>query len=196
MADSTVVWASTRPDDAGVLYAAPLGSTAPTNATTALDAAFEDHGWLTDDGIVNEPKRTTSKKYAFGGDVIKVVQERYEETLVFTCAETNPIVLETVFGADNVDVDNTGGHRVVTVEHSSLPLERKMFCAEVIEGSKTRRILVREGQVTEVGAVNHKSTDIAVYKITVDCFKPAGEDAAVVEFIDEPDVLADSGSGS
>lgn len=192
MADSTNIWASTRHADAGTFYRAPLGTTLPTDATAALDQAFEDHGWLGEEGITNALTRDTTKHKSFGGDTVKVTQDNYEETIQVTLLESNPTVLETVFGADNVTVDDSGGHRTVRVDHESAMLPRSSFVVRVIDGQKTRLIVVEEGQVTSVDDIVHVHTDLLAYTITVDVFKPAGGGSAVYELIDEPDVLAGS----
>jgi len=36
----------------GAVYVAPTGSTAPTDATTALDAAWKSVGYISEDGVV------------------------------------------------------------------------------------------------------------------------------------------------
>jgi hypothetical protein len=192
MADSTNIWASTRHADAGTFYSAPLGTTLPTTATATLDAAFDDHGWLGEEGITNSMTRDTTKHKSFGGDTVKVTQDNYEETIQVTLLESNPTVLATVFGEDNVTVDDSGGHRTIQVDHDSAMLPRKTFVVRVIDGVKTRLILVEEGQVTSVDDIVHVHSDLLAYTITVDVFKPASGNKAVRELIDEPDVLAGS----
>lgn len=39
----------------GELFAAPVGTTVPTDRETALDAAFVSVGWITDDGLTFSP---------------------------------------------------------------------------------------------------------------------------------------------
>lgn len=39
----------------GSIYVAPVGTTAPTNATTALNAAFKQLGYATEDGVTITP---------------------------------------------------------------------------------------------------------------------------------------------
>jgi hypothetical protein len=188
VADSTNIWASTRHADAGTFYRAPLGTTLPTDATTALDAAFDDHGWLGEEGITNALSRDTTKHKSFGGDTVKVTQDNYEETIQVSLLESNPTVLETVFGVDNVTVEFTGGHRTVRVDHETAMLPRSSFVVRVIDGEKTRLIIIPEGQVTSVDDIVHVHSDLLSYTITVDTFKPGGGGAAVYELIDEPDV--------
>jgi hypothetical protein len=193
MADSKLIWASTRPADGGVFYRAPVATALPTMADAPWDnlpGAWRDHGWIGDDGITNKVERTTTDHQAFGGDIVKTTQDKYTETLKVTCYESNPTVLETVFGEDNVTVDDGEGWRQVTVNHSSLPHERSRFIARMIEGEKTRLIVVREGQLITVDDIVHVNKGLVKYTMTIMCYKPDETTEAVTELIDEPDVLA------
>jgi hypothetical protein len=193
MADSKLIWASTRDADGAVFFRAVLGTPLPDMTAAPWDAlpvAWQDHGWMGDDGLANGLKRDTTDHQAFGGDIVKTTQNKYTETLKVTCFETNPIVLASVFGAGNVTVSTTTGHRQVTVTHSSLPLQRSAFLARVIEGVKTRLILIEEGQIITVDDVVHVNKDLVKYTMTIQCYKPDANTDAVSELIDEPDVMA------
>ncbi len=192
MADSSNIWASTRHADAGTFYRAPLGTPLPETAVEALDSDFEDHGWLGEEGITNAQTRDTTKHKSFGGDTVKTTQDNYEETIQVTLLESSPIVLATVFGDDNVTVDETGGHRTIRVDHEPAMLPRSSFVCRVIDGEKTRLIVVEEGQVTTIDDIVHVHTDLLAYTITIDTFRPASGGPAVYELIDEPDVPAGS----
>lgn len=190
MADSKQIWASTRPADGGVFYRAPLHTALPTLADAPWDdlpIAWVDHGWIGDDGITNGMQRDRTDHQAFGGDIVKSTQDKYTETLKVTCYESNPTVLRTVFGEDNVVVAGST-HRQITVNHSSLPLERSAFLVRVIEGEKTRLIRVQEGEITTVDDVVHLNSQLLKYTVTIMCYKPDAETDAVTELIDEPDV--------
>lgn len=195
MADSKLIWASTRPEDGAVFFRAPLGTTLPelTDAPwDTLDAAFEDHGWMGDDGITNAVKRDIKDHQAFGGDIVKTTYDKYTETLKATCYESNEVVLKSVFGEDNVTVDTSAGHRQITVNHSSTPPERYVWLARVIDGEKTRLLRVEEGQLQTIDDITHVNKDLVKYTMTIMCYKPDADTDAVTELIDEPDVLAGS----
>jgi hypothetical protein len=180
MADSGNIWAATIPADGAAVYAAPLGTTLPTTATAALDGAFVDLGWVSEDGVVNSISRETTKHRAWGGEVVKVTQDNYTETLRLTLLESSAEVLSVVYGTDNV----TESGDTITVEHSRLMLERQSFVIDFIDGEKAGRIVVREGQVTELGDVVYVHRDLTRYEITVDVFKPDNADNAVVTYFD------------
>lgn len=193
MADSKNVWAAGRSSDDEAFFGGPLGTLLPTDAIDALDPNLKPHGWMGDDGFVNNIARDVTKHKDFGGDVIKTTQDNYEETIQVTCCESNPTVLRTVFGVDNVDVTFSGGHRKISIRHDSAPLPRQSYVVRVVDGVKTRMLVVPEGQVTEVGEITWLSSELVQYTLTIDCFKPAAgshpeNPKGVNEYIDEPDV--------
>ena len=128
MADSGNVWAATIPADGAAVYAAPLGTTLPTSATAVLDNAFVDLGWVSEDGVTNSISRETTKHRAWGGEVVKVTQDNYTETVKLTLLESSADVLAVVYGADNV----TENGDTIAVEHSRLMLEHQ-FTGEIYD---------------------------------------------------------------
>lgn len=182
MADSGNIWAATIPADGAAVYAAPLGTTLPTSATGALNAGFVDLGWVSEDGVTNSISRETTKHRAWGGEVVKVTQDNYTETLKLTLLESSTEVLKVVYGEDNVTAG--GDYQSIKVEHSRLMLDRQSFVIDFIDGDRAGRILIREGQVTELADVMYVHKDLTRYEITIDVFKPDNANNAVVVFFD------------
>jgi hypothetical protein len=180
MADSGNIWAATIPADGAAVYAAPLGTTLPTSATSVLDNAFVDLGWVSEDGVTNSISRDTTKHRAWGGEVVKVTQDNYTETVKLTLLESSAEVLAVVYGADNVTEDGDS----ITVEHSRLMLEHQVFVIDFVDGDRAGRIVLRDGQVTELGDVTYVHKDLTRYEITIDVFKPEDHDNAVVTYFD------------
>lgn len=192
MADTANILAlAAIPDDAECAVA-PLGTTLPTDATSALNGAFVDLGNVTDDGVVNSVKRDTTKHYNWGGKTVKVTSDRYTETVKVTLYESSAEVLQTVFGNDNVTVGSSGDHQTITVEHSSLQLPHMCFAFTGVDGERTVRTIIRNGQVTEIGDIQMSHSKPTVYELTIDVFETSDGDNGVVQYLDNADVMAGS----
>lgn len=185
--DSNKVLAG-KPLATGGVLVAPVGSTAPTNAVTALDAAFKALGYVGEDGLTESAERSTDKIKAWGGDVVKVVQTDYAVTYKFTLIETlNADVLKTVHGTSNVTTTaatvSAGTLQAVKLNSDTLP--RQAFAFEVKDGAARIRIYVPQGQITEVGEVTYSDSDVVAYEVTVEAFRDATLGANALKYIDD-----------
>ena len=53
MANNVNYVSAAKPKVAGAIYRAPLGTTLPTDATTALDSGFKALGYVSNEGMTN-----------------------------------------------------------------------------------------------------------------------------------------------
>ncbi|HEY9265509.1 MAG TPA: hypothetical protein VIQ11_12985 [Mycobacterium sp.] len=174
MANSVANVAVGKPKVTGGAFRAPLGTALPTDSSVALDVAFKGLGYVGEDGVTFNPARSTDKKKAWGGDIVKVTQSEYSETWQFTLIEyRNPEVQKTVFGDDNVTVtaaDATHGTRL-TVAHNGDILPNQSFAFEMLEGVAANRIVLPNAQVNEVGEISYQDDELIAYQVTVEAFQ-------------------------
>lgn len=94
-------------NDADAIHLAPIGTPLPTTINEALDAAFEDVGWLHSDGVTESP--TGSKEVIRGHQGNGVVRTRISEpgtTVAFIALEDKEQTRELRY---NIKTTSTSG---------------------------------------------------------------------------------------
>lgn len=167
---------SGKPLATGGVLIGPIGSTLPTTPSAAPDAAFLGAGYIGEDGVTEGGERSTEKIKAWGGDVVKIVQTEHSTTYSFTFIETlNANVLKSIYGDANVTTTpatvSTGTIHKVLVTGATLP--HKAFIFEIKDGDARIRIVVPDGQITEVGEITYSDAEVIGYEVTVECFADA-----------------------
>lgn len=176
-----------KPNVTGGVLIAPTGTALPTTAVAAPNVAFVSAGYIGDDGLSQSLDRSTTKIKAWGGDILRVLQSEFSVTYKFTFVETiNTGVLKAVYGDANVAVVaggvSTGTLRSIAINGNVL--EHKEFIFEVKDGLAKVRIVVPNGQVTEVGEIKFADAEIIAYEVTVEAFADASGNQAY-QYVDD-----------
>ena len=153
-----------KPKKTGCLYYAPAGTDLPTDATTALPAAYTCVGYLSEDGVTNATDTDTTDINEMGG--IKVLSEisGYGETWQFNMIETNEASLKLRFGTANV----TGTADKLTVYHAIPSGESLVLVFEIaMTGNRVKRIVVADGTITEFDDTTYSAGDAIGYGVTM-----------------------------
>lgn len=155
----------------GGIFVAPTGTALPTTPDTALNVAFDDLGYVSEDGVTEaQDTEVTDFRAWQNGDVVRKVQTSHDLTYSFTLIETKTEVLEEFYGPLN------GG----VVEITGDQLERKSWVIDVVDGDHEIRIVIPDGQVTERGEVTYATAEMIAYPVTVTCYP---DDSAVKAYI-------------
>ena len=165
-----------KPKITGAVYRAPLGTTLPTDATTALSGAFVDMGYISDDGVTNSNNPSTTKVKAWGGQIVLIVTTEKPDTFKLKFIESlNSNVLETVYGVNNVTVDAVNG--TYAVKANTAALEDYVYVIdEVLKGGAKKRIVIPTGELSALGDVVYKDDQAIGYDVTLDALPNASGD--------------------
>lgn len=165
--DSTKVTAS-KPKVGGAIYAAPLGTSLPTDASTSLAAAFKELGYISEDGITNSNSPESDVVKAWGGDTVLTLNQGKEDTFSMTLIEVmNLDVLKLVYGADNVTGTLATG---ITIKANSKDVaEQSIVIDMVLKGDVMKRIVLPQAKVSEVGDITYSDSDAVGYETTLFC---------------------------
>lgn len=158
-----------KPKVGGHIWRAPFGTTLPTDAVAALNAAFKDMGYASEDGLTNSNSPESTVINAWGGTLVLTIQESKEDTfgLTFISAE-NLEVQKMVHGDDNVT--GTDFSTGVSVAANAKELEEYSYVIDMIaRGNIAHRIVIPQAKPTEIGEIVYSDTEALGYKVTLGC---------------------------
>lgn len=154
-----------KPKIGGAVFFAPAGTEVPTDAVTALPAAFENAGYISEDGVTNAIETDSEEIKAWGGDIVLNPQTSRAETYAMTFIEGNEVTYGVAFGEDNVNVDTATG--AITIKHNGKEREERVMVVETLHGDMVKRQVVPRAKVKEVGEIVYKDDEAVGYETTL-----------------------------
>ena len=169
----------------GAVHFAVLGTTLPTDATTALDNAFKDLGYISEEGVRHNMERTSEDIKAWGGDV--VLSPETEKSDIFTMKfieSLNVEVLKLVHGAANVTGTLATG---IAISANSSELDYGSMAIDMLmtNGAK-KRIVLPNCKVSNISEVSYVDNDAVGYEAEVKAF-PDSSGNTHYEYIVKPE---------
>lgn len=155
-----------KPAVTGGVYAAVSSTTPPTDATTALGAAFKCLGYVSEDGLTNSNSPEVETIKAWGGDVVLTPVTGKDDTFQFTLIEVlNDEVLKVVYNSANVTGAIATG---LTVKANASEYDSHVWVFEMVLGTDTlKRVVIPDGVITEVGDITYVDGEPVGYELTI-----------------------------
>lgn len=167
----------------GGVFRAPIGTTLPSDADSALDADYKDMGYISEDGITKSRSVDSQDIIEWGGTTVHVIQTSKTVTFQFKDIETlNLDAIKAVYGAANVDGSIAAGLEVI--ENDAEPEEAIWVIDIATLGGVLERIVIPRGKITELGDEVYKRDEAVGYDITITCL-PDEDGNKVYTFMNE-----------
>lgn len=163
-----------KPKIAGAVWRAPAGTAAPTDATTALSNSFICLGYVSEDGLTNSNTKDRETIKAWGGDIVLEPVTEHNDNFSFSLIESlNEEVLKTAHGDSNVTGTLATG--ITVTANADTEDEGHVYVVDMeLRGGVKKRIVIPDGEVTEVGDVTYRDNEAIAYPVTL----KAAEDEA------------------
>ena len=154
----------------GAVFVAPLGTTLPTDPTAALNAAFVNLGYFTEDGVDVDPSTTAKMIRAWQSryPVRNLVTERAFR-IKFKCEQRNRDVFKLAYGGGTFTVTGTAPNQITKfVPPTAADVYEFALVFEVYDGTITDRYTTARAMVGEVEAIPFKKDEPETYGFAVE----------------------------
>lgn len=163
---------------------------APTDVTSALNAAFEALGLLSEDGMTEGREEEQTDHYAYGGILVRTTRSKHKRTFVVTALENTPVVFDLVNPGSTAATN--AGVTTRTIKVPTTTPNRKSFVLHHVDGDTIRRRYIPTGEVTEVGEVSITDNEMEAFELTITVYPDA--DGVLYEDISNDPSWDDSSS--
>jgi hypothetical protein len=159
----------------GKILVAAVGTTAPTDVTTAWAAAWWDLGYATDDGVTLTDSKTINGKAAWQSfyPVRRIVTAR-DFQAKFTLIQWNMATIEFAYGGGQISSLGGGVYRFTPP--SPEVIDERALGVEWVDGIKIYRLVIPHGLLVEATETKIARTDSANLPLTFGVIGEAGVD--------------------
>lgn len=163
---------------AGEIYAAPFGTTLPTEVDTSLNAAFLDVGYVTDAGVTFTATPTVADVGAWQKltAVRKIVTAR-SLTIAMQMEQWNQETFALAFGGGTWSMVSPGSYKYEPPKDGDALVDYSVVI-DARDGDKALRWVIRKCQVQEAVTTNLVNTAAALLPVTFSALTPDDKDNA------------------
>ena len=167
----------------GMVSVAPEGTALPTAVNSALNVAFDDLGWISEDGVTRAMPGTGDREVTRGwqnNGVVLIIRTPNDDnpTFSFVCLETKIEVVEFALGV-TVTQSATDGKWTIDAEAAR---DHRALVLDVVDGARLRRQAAPKAIVTELGDQVYRFGEPIGWEVTVEVERDAAIGGHLIEW--------------
>lgn len=176
----------------GSIHVAPVGTALPTSESAALNAAFVDLGYATEDGVSLSVSPDIAEFMAWQSrQAVRRELTTQEITLSFSLEQWNANSIVLAFGGGEVTTP-TAGHYRYDFPAEGDALDERTLVVDWEDGDRNFRIVVARGNVTDAVDTTVTRGQLAVLPIAFKALQP--DDGSATAYILSDDHAFGTGS--
>jgi len=150
----------------GEVSVGPTTASAPATAIAAM-TGFVGLGYLSEDGLVPDPSRSTKDIKAWQNNaVVRTLITDAKCTYKFTLIQTNKATIEFAFGTTVTQTVTEGTYSADPAATGG----RKSFVFDAVDGTNLHREYVSEGELTEMTPTGFVNGEATAYECVVTAY--------------------------
>lgn len=162
-------------------YEGPVGTVAPTDVTTALNAAYKALGLTSEDGFTQSREEDITDHYARGGILVRTTRSKHKRTFKVIALEDNP----TVFSLVNPGSSQVTASGVTTRIVKTPSANPRSFVLEETDGAYKRRLHIARGEILEVADIVSDDDSMTMFELTINVY-PSSTGVLYTEITSDP----------
>ena len=174
----------------GAVAVADLGTTAPTNARSALGGSWTTGGYVGEDGLTLSLSRSFTVVKDWSQSTVRKALTDFDGTLQFPFMQIDEFAMGEIVGAANVSATaatTTHGNQLA-VEFGAELAPMKSWCFSMKDEDRRVRVYCPCAQVTEIGDVSFVPGSAHQYPCTLSCY-PDSDGKSIYVFYDDGEVV-------
>jgi hypothetical protein len=161
----------------GDVYLAPLGSTPPTDTSTAWAAAWKQLGYVSTGFTYTPTLNTTDINTWQRVEPVRLITASVTREITFTLQQTNATTLSLALGGAVITPGTAGAYTWTLPDPSQI--QEYAFGLEWSDGATKARWIVERGALTSLTALSFSRTAEVGYAISARCLVPSSGNAAI-----------------
>ena len=149
----------------GAVNIAPIGTTLPTDASTALGGAFNACGYVSEDGVTLSQNYSTKDIKDWSGAAVRTLLEEFTGEVTFKFIQTGYDELCAIFGSGNV---SQNGNKIKVSIGAHLP-SPAVFAFNMKDGDNKVRIVLPNAQPVPDGDLTFVASDPISWGCKLNC---------------------------
>lgn len=142
----------------GAVAVAPEGTAMPTDARTALTSAWDDSGYVSEDGLSVTITRSTTPIRDWSKAAVRNLLTEFGGAIAVAFLQVDEFAAKRMFGDGNVTVTaaTTTTSEVIKISIGAELPPIEAWCFSMKDGDARIRVLVPRGQMTDVNQIDFK----------------------------------------
>lgn len=164
------------------VWIAPVGTTLPTDSTSALASGFVNLGYLDDAKGAELTQDLKTKEVSAWQTLenVRIINTSLVRSVSFTSIESNVKTVALAWGGATITA-GTGGVYTLTIPDASATAEY-VFVIDWTDGATSQRIIIKRGVFKSLPKVKFSRTDAISYGFEVTALAPADGSKAIAVY--------------